>query len=60
LTTEDESTNDYWVTRVTKNGSYAIDDVAHVSFPARALAFDGKQFWTNHREADQIVSFSLP
>jgi hypothetical protein len=60
LTTEDEATNDYWVTRVTKNGSYKSEDVAHVSFPARALAFDGKQFWTNHREADQIVSFSLP
>jgi len=60
LTTENEATNDYWVTRVERNnGKTAVSDVAHVSFPARALAFDGTQFWTNHREADQIVTFAL-
>lgn len=61
LTTEDEKTNDYWVTRLQrKNGKTAVADVAHVSFAARALAHDGTQFWTNHREADQIVTFALP
>ena len=60
LTTEDESTNDYWITRVsTRNGSQTITDLARVPFAARALAFDGKQFWTNHREADNIVTFQL-
>jgi hypothetical protein len=59
MTTDDESSGDYWVTRVTKNGSWKAEDVAHVSFPARALAFDGTNFWTNHREAGQLVSFTL-
>ncbi|MGH7682804.1 MAG: hypothetical protein ACREMT_00550 [Vulcanimicrobiaceae bacterium] len=61
VTTEDESTADYWITRVVReNGKPKIEDVAHVPFAARALAFDGKQFWTNHREAGEIVSFRLP
>jgi hypothetical protein len=60
LTTDDEAAGDYWITRVQRNGSYKVEDIAHVSFPARALAYDGKHFWTNHREADQIVSFLLP
>jgi hypothetical protein len=27
---------------------------------ARALAFDGTNFWTNHREQNQIVCFARP
>jgi len=61
LTTEDESTNDYWITRVTlRSGTPAIADLARVPFAARALAFDGAQFWTNHREAGEVVTFTLP
>lgn len=61
VTVEDEKTTDYWITRVTPaNGKPQIEDVAHVPFAARALAFDGIQFWTNHREAGEIVSFRLP
>ena len=60
LTTDDEASGDYWVTRVQRNnGSHKAEDIAHLSFAARALAYDGKHFWTNHREADQIVSFEL-
>lgn len=61
VTTEDESTTDYWITRVTRSsGKPRFEDVAHVPFAARALAFDGNLFWTNHREAGEIVSFRLP
>jgi hypothetical protein len=24
------------------------------------LAFDGEQFWTNHRDANQVVAFARP
>ena len=60
MTTDDEATSDYWITRISRaNGSYAISDLARVPFHARALAFDGTRFWTNHREAGQIVAFDL-
>ena len=37
-----------------------VEDLARVPFRARSLAFDGDRFWSNHRAADTIVSFSLP
>jgi hypothetical protein len=37
-----------------------IEDLARVPFQCRSLAFDGQCFWTNHREADRIVSFAVP
>jgi hypothetical protein len=37
-----------------------ITDLARIPFAARALAFDGERFWTNHREQNQIVSFARP
>ncbi len=37
-----------------------IEELARVPFQCRSLAFDGERFWTNHRDADQIVSFALP
>jgi len=61
VTTDDEETNDYFLTRVDARSSPpACDDLARIPFPARALAFDGDRFWTNHREADQIVAFARP
>jgi hypothetical protein len=33
-------------------------DVARIPFQARALAWDGTKFWTNHREQNQIVAFA--
>lgn len=38
----------------------AVEELARVPFQCRSLAFDGERLWTNHREADQIVSFALP
>jgi len=58
-TTDDESSNDYWLTRVdARNGTPKIEDVARIGFQARALAFDGERFWTNHREQHEIVAFA--
>ncbi|MBC5811219.1 MAG: hypothetical protein GIW95_10290 [Candidatus Eremiobacteraeota bacterium] len=60
LTTEDKE-KDYWLTRVdARNGSPKIEDIARIPFPGRALAYDGEHFWTNHREAHEIVSFARP
>ncbi|MBV8601011.1 MAG: hypothetical protein JO359_05520 [Candidatus Eremiobacteraeota bacterium] len=60
LTTDDESTNDYWLTRIRlEDPQRRAEDLARVPFHARGLAFDGSSFWTNHREADKIVTFVL-
>jgi hypothetical protein len=49
------------IARIRINGQGAeIEDLATVPFASRSLAFDGNRFWSNHREANEIVSFSLP
>lgn len=59
LTTDDEEGGEYFITRIDpKTGESR--DLARVPFKARALAFDGTSFWTNHRENHQTVSFTLP
>jgi len=35
-------------------------DIAKVAFASRSLTFDGENFWSNHRAANEIVSFRLP
>jgi len=61
VTTDEEEKGDYWLTRVDPRAATpVIEDVARIPFAARALAFDGSRFWTNHRERDQIVSFARP
>jgi hypothetical protein len=37
-----------------------IKDIAVVPFACRSLTFDGATFWSNHRAANEIVSFALP
>jgi len=37
-----------------------VKDIARVPFACRSLTFDGENFWTNHRAANEIVAFSLP
>jgi hypothetical protein len=60
-TTDDEESDRYYLTRVdARNGTVRADDLAKIGFAARALAWDGERFWTNHREADQIVAFTAP
>lgn len=61
VTTDAEETNDYWLTRVDpRPATPTCEDLARIPFAARALAFDGMKFWTNHREQGQIVSFARP
>ncbi len=57
VTTDDEDSGEYFLTKVTANGTTASEDLARIPFAARSLAYDGSRFWTNHREANQIVSF---
>lgn len=38
----------------------SVEDLAAVPFPCRSLTHDGETFWSNHRAADEIVSFALP
>jgi len=59
LTTDDEETDDYWITLIDRKLG-TQEDLARVPFAARALAFDGRQFWTNHREQHEMVAFQLP
>jgi len=37
-----------------------VEDLAAVPFAARSLTFDGEHFWSNHRAANETISFSLP
>lgn len=60
LGTDAEETTDYWLTRIDpRPGTPAVEDIARVPFAGRALAFDGHRFWTNHRQQNQIVSFTV-
>lgn len=59
LGTDDEDAGEYWITRLRLTDG-ATEDVATVPFQARGLAWDGTRFWTNHREADRTVTFTLP
>jgi hypothetical protein len=57
VTTDAEETNDYWLTRLDPAHPEQSEDIAKINFQARALAFDGQAFWTNHREAGETVQF---
>jgi hypothetical protein len=37
-----------------------VKEIAIVPFACRSLTFDGTNFWSNHRAANEIVSFALP
>jgi hypothetical protein len=37
-----------------------VEELARVPFQCRSLAFDGRFFWTNHRDAHEVVSFAAP
>jgi hypothetical protein len=61
VTTDNEETTEYWLTRVdARHGKVESVDLARIPFQARSLAFDGKNFWTNHRENNEMVSFAPP
>jgi hypothetical protein len=37
-----------------------VKDIATVPFACRSLTYDGMNFWSNHRAANEIISFALP
>ena len=37
-----------------------VEDLAQVPFASRSLTFDGKNFWSNHRVANETIAFALP
>ena len=43
-----------------RDESPTVGDLASVPFACRSLTFDGEKFWTNHRAAGEIISFSVP
>lgn len=59
ITTDDEESNEYFLTRVVVNGERQVEDLARVPLQARGLAYDGARFWTNHREHNAIVAFTI-
>lgn len=56
-TTTNEESDDYSIERLDP-ATGKCETLARLGLSARGLAFDGKNFWTNYREADQIVMFS--
>lgn len=36
-----------------------VEDLATIPFASRSLTFDGRKFWSNHRAANEIVSFTI-
>lgn len=60
LCTDDEDAEEFVITRIdARNGKPQIEDLAALHFGARALAFDGTRYWTNHRENNEIVAFTF-
>jgi hypothetical protein len=57
----EQPTEDWYIGRVDVQGKRLdIRDVAIIPFACRSLTFDGEHFWSNHRAANEIVSFALP
>ena len=42
-----------------KEETPTVEDLAVVPFECRSLTFDGTNFWSNHRVANEMVSFGL-
>lgn len=43
-----------------RGNAYQFRALARVPFPCRSLTHDGNRFWTNHRAANETVSFDVP
>jgi hypothetical protein len=60
LTTDDEHSTDYFLERYDPaNPRAGGDDLASVPIRARSLVWTGSEFLTSHREAGEIVAFTL-
>ncbi len=56
-TTTDEESGDYFIERLDP-ATGKCETLARLGFSARGLAFDGTNFWTNHRDQNEIVAFA--
>jgi hypothetical protein len=55
-----EGEEQWWIARLDLGKEKPeVEDIAKVPFAARSLTFDGKNFWSNHRAANETVCFSL-
>jgi hypothetical protein len=51
----------WWIARLDPRGKNPeVEDIAKIPFATRSLTFDGENFWSNHRAANETVCFSLP
>jgi len=51
----------WWIARLNlREETPEVKDLAVVPFAARSLTFDGENFWSNHRAANETVCFSPP
>ena len=56
-----EGEEQWWIARLNPaDEKPEVVDLAKVPFAARSLTFDGENFWSNHRAANETVCFSLP
>ena len=56
-----EGEEQWWIARLDpREKNPEVVDVAKVPFAARSLTFDGENFWSNHRVANETICFSLP
>lgn len=48
------------IARVNTRGEAAeVDDLAMIPFASRSLTHDGEKFWSNHRAANETISFTI-
>ena len=43
-----------------REGRPSAEDLATIPFASRSLTFDGAKFWSNHRAANETLSFRIP
>ena len=56
-----EGEEQWWIARLNPaDEKPEVVDLAKVPFAARSLTFDGENFWSNHRAANETICFSLP
>jgi hypothetical protein len=61
LITGDKDFKNLEFTKVDAHGETPrLTPLASVPFAARGLTFDGSRFWTSHRDANEIVAFTMP
>ena len=51
----------WWIARLNpRDETPEVEDLAVVPFAARSLTFDGENFWSNHRAANETICFAVP